>query len=290
MTGVVVLPGLDGTGSLLAGFCTAVEARGVPASVVGYPPDRPLGYDGLEAIVRGRLPNTPFVLLGESFSGPLAIRIAADPPPGLVGLVLSTTFARSPIGHVSTIAPLLRVAPARRPVVLLSWLLLGPWATPRLRAQLRDALACVDPAVLRARAAETLRVDSSGKLGHCGSRAATGRGQRPPAGASCVLAAFCWIATQSHGPAARATSVAADGDWTGRAGGGCVCGGSGGGAARGFGDLLMPAWPGLPPDRRERRLVDRSGHVSRFGDRAGSAESGWMPSGRHLRGRLRLCN
>jgi len=39
---VVVLPGLDGTGLLLAEFCTAVETRGVPASVVGYPPDRPL--------------------------------------------------------------------------------------------------------------------------------------------------------------------------------------------------------------------------------------------------------
>jgi len=162
---VVVLPGLDGTGTLLADFCSALEARGVPASVVGYPPGRPLDYDGLEAIVRGQLPKTHFVLLGESFSGPLAIRIAADPPPGLVGLVLSTTFARSPIGNVSAIAPLLRFAPARPPMALLSWWLLGPWATPRLRAQLCDALGRVDPAVLRTRAAETLRVDAAGRLG-----------------------------------------------------------------------------------------------------------------------------
>lgn len=149
----------------LVGFCTAVETRGAPASVVGYPPDRPLDYDGLEAIVRGRLPKTPFVLLGESFSGPLAIRIAADPPPGLAGLVLSTTFARSPIGQGSAIAPLLRFAPARPPMALLSWCLLGPWATPWLRAQLREALSRVDPAVLRTRAAETWGVDASGKLG-----------------------------------------------------------------------------------------------------------------------------
>ena len=91
---VVVLPGLDGTTVLLAPFLAALQGRGVPASAVGYPGDRPLDYDALEPLVRAQLPRTPFVLLGESFSGPLAIRIAADPPPGLRGLVLSTTFAR----------------------------------------------------------------------------------------------------------------------------------------------------------------------------------------------------
>ncbi len=34
------------------------------------------------------------VVLGESFSGPIAIRIAVDPPAGLVVVVLYVTFAR----------------------------------------------------------------------------------------------------------------------------------------------------------------------------------------------------
>jgi len=165
MTAVVVLPGLDGTTALLEGFCSSLAALRVPARAVAYPPDRPLGYTELELLVRAHLPATPFVLLGESFSGPLAIRIAANPPPGLVGLVLSTTFARAPIRGLSPLAPLLRFAPSRPPMPLLSWWLLGAWATPQMRAQLAAALHRVSPAVLRRRAAAALQVDVSGQLG-----------------------------------------------------------------------------------------------------------------------------
>ncbi|MGY3265539.1 alpha/beta fold hydrolase [Lysobacter sp. HA35] len=164
MTAVVVLPGLDGTGALLEGFCSALEALGVPASAVTYPRDRPLGYSELDPFARAQFPSAPFILLGESFSGPLAIRIAADPPPGLVGLVLSTTFARAPVGGLSALAPLVRFAPATPPMSLLSWSLLGQWATPQLQAQLGAALRSVSPVALRARAEAALRIDVSNLL------------------------------------------------------------------------------------------------------------------------------
>ncbi|MBB1062169.1 alpha/beta hydrolase [Marilutibacter spongiae] len=166
MASVVILPGLDGTSALLEDFCSTMSGLGVPARAVAYPPDRPLGYAELEPIARAQLPvSTPFVLLGESFSGPLAIRISSDPPPGLVGVVLSTTFARSPVRGLSPLASLVRFAPARPPMPLLSWSLLGQWATPGLQRQLRAALHSVSPAALRARAAAALRVDVSGLLG-----------------------------------------------------------------------------------------------------------------------------
>jgi hypothetical protein len=69
MTAVVILPGLDGTSALLAEFCESLSALGVAARAVAYPPDRPLGYEQLEALVRAQLPCEPHVLLGESFSG-----------------------------------------------------------------------------------------------------------------------------------------------------------------------------------------------------------------------------
>ena len=80
---LVLLPGLDGTGKLFAEFLEALDL-GSSAQVVPYPPDIPLGYDELETLVRAALPaHGPFIILGESFSGPLAIRIAARPPPAL---------------------------------------------------------------------------------------------------------------------------------------------------------------------------------------------------------------
>ncbi|TYT26472.1 lysophospholipase [Luteimonas viscosa] len=167
MTALVVLPGLDGTATLHAEFVASVGPAFESVTVVPYPPDEALGYVALEALVRAQLPAaTPFVLLGESFSGPVALSIAADPPPNLVGLVLSTTFAKSPTPLLSPFAALTSIAPVRAvPVSLLSWLLFGRWATPQLEASLRSALLAVSPAVLRFRAAAAMRANVSASLG-----------------------------------------------------------------------------------------------------------------------------
>jgi len=165
MAEVVILPGLDGTARLLESFCSRLCALGVPARAIAYPTDRPMGYMELEQLVRAQLPaSAAFVLLGESFSGPVAVQIAADPPEGLKGLVLSTTFARQPVPGLSPLAALVQFAPARPPVRLLSWALLGQWATPDLQSALAKALRLVSPDVVRARAAAALRVDVSGLL------------------------------------------------------------------------------------------------------------------------------
>ena len=156
MTGLCILPGLDGTTRMLDTFIAAARDAGIgEVRAIAYPPDRPLGYAALEAHVRAALPEQErFVLLGESFSGPIAIAIAADPPPGLAGLVLSTTFAHAPVALSAPLAPLVRFAPVRAvPMAALSALLLGRWSTPGLRRALRAALDEVAPAVQRARVA-----------------------------------------------------------------------------------------------------------------------------------------
>ena len=155
MTALVVLPGLDGTATMLSVFADAARPHLSEVKVVAYPRDRVLGYRALEEFVRAELPTDgAFVLVGESFSGPIALSIAANPPSGLVGLVLSTTFSKAPIPLLAPLATLTAFAPVRRlPASLLSWLLLGRWATPELQASLQAALASVSPSVLRSRAA-----------------------------------------------------------------------------------------------------------------------------------------
>ena len=158
MTALIVLPGLDGTATLHADFLCACE--GVESAIaIPYPAHQALGYTELEALVRAQLPTSkPFVLLGESFSGPIALSIAANPPANLVGVVLSTTFAANPFPALTPLASLLRFAPVRSvPLAVLSRLLLGRWATRDLNASLRQALQSVAPATLRFRAAAALR-------------------------------------------------------------------------------------------------------------------------------------
>lgn len=164
-----ILPGLDGTGRLSDPFLAAVRQHGIAnASAIAYPANRCLDHDALADHARQRLPrDSEFVLLAESFSGPIGISIAADPPPGLRGLILSTTFARAPLPRCGPLAPLLRYAPVHSaPNALLSPLLLGRWSTPALRSALRATLREVPADVLRHRAALSLHVDRSACLTH----------------------------------------------------------------------------------------------------------------------------
>lgn len=114
MAALVLLPGMDGTGGLFSEFLEAL-GPGLHPIVVPYPPDQPLDYSQLESIVRSRLPSDqPFVLLAESFSGPIAISIAASAPRGLLGLVLCCSFARSPRPVFSVLRSIVAFLPVWR--------------------------------------------------------------------------------------------------------------------------------------------------------------------------------
>ena len=166
MVTLVLLPGMDGSGAMFAGFIAAL-GDGITPLVLSYPTDQILSYDGLADFARTRLPaGQPYVLLGESFSGPVAIALAAECPAGLVGLVLSCTFARNPVSLFQHCAPLIALLPVSSRLSGLALpLLLGRHATPALRMTLRAALDRLRPAVLRARMRAVLGVDCSAQLG-----------------------------------------------------------------------------------------------------------------------------
>jgi pimeloyl-ACP methyl ester carboxylesterase len=162
---LVLLPGLDGTGKLFAEFLEALDLQS-NAHVVPYPPDVPSGYDELEPLVRAALPTQePFVLLGESFSGPLAIRIAACPPAALVGLILCVTFASNPypnLGWARRLAPFLPLKSMPRWLrAPLMWGSASPSKAPR---QSERAMAGVAVRVIRRRIAALLSVDETAAL------------------------------------------------------------------------------------------------------------------------------
>lgn len=167
----LVLPGMDGTGALLDDFIAAMAPR-FDTQVVAYPCDRALGYAELAAFVRPRLPtDRPYLLLGESFSGPIAIALAAQRPPNLAGLALCASFARSPrppwspwsaamLPRWATTLPLSRV-----PVRLIAKMMLGRWSDARWRARIQATLGAVQPAVLAHRLDAVRTVDATAALG-----------------------------------------------------------------------------------------------------------------------------
>src|SRR6266699_1972425 len=77
---LVLLPGLDGTGELFAPFVQS-PSNHFSCTVVSYPRDKLLNYQQLIPRIREAMPwNERFVLLAESFSGPLAFQFAAVQP------------------------------------------------------------------------------------------------------------------------------------------------------------------------------------------------------------------
>ena len=151
---------MDGTGVLFEPFVVAL-GDALPVTVVTYPTSGDSQtYAGLSDLAALALPpEGPLVLLGESFSGPIAISLTAANPKRVVGVVLCCTFVRNPRPGLRWLRGLTAMPAPLPPSPILSAMLFGRFATPRLRLMLRDALATVQPAVLRARLRAVVSVD-----------------------------------------------------------------------------------------------------------------------------------
>jgi len=171
MTGftVVLLPGLDGTGMLFRPLLAHLPPDLSPL-VVTYPTHELLGYGELLPRVFDALPTSaPFVLLAESFSGPLALMAAARKPVGLRGIILCASFVCNPLPAGSVLLRhvvrgfCFRVAPG----FARTWALLGGYATPTLRRLSCEAIDAVSPHVLAHRVRAVLNVDVRRELEAC---------------------------------------------------------------------------------------------------------------------------
>ncbi|RZL37129.1 MAG: alpha/beta hydrolase [Rubrivivax sp.] len=166
MTTLVLLPGLDGTGTLFQPL-----VRELPVTwrkqVIVYPMDAQAGYDALTRLATRALPTEgPLVVLGESFSGPVAIRLAAALGPRLQALVLCCSFARNPRPALASLVGLISwlPAPGALPSGVTAHALIGSSASAESRELLVDALAHLPAAVLRARLRMVMTVDASREL------------------------------------------------------------------------------------------------------------------------------
>ena len=161
---IVVLPGFDGTGRLSRYFADALPPQLTP-SIIAYPPDVPESYSDLETCVRNLLPcDRAFAIVAESFSGPIATRIAAKKPKGLVALVLVGTFVHNPVRFVPTWMKsfvgsyLFHIPP---PAWLVRQLVAGFDAPDELMSEALAAWCEVKPGVLAMRLREALAVDAT---------------------------------------------------------------------------------------------------------------------------------
>ena len=132
---VLIFPGLDGSDVLLRDFVAAAPSN---ASVRVLPlPDADSYSELADKFDRFVRDVGPCVLIGESFSGPLAILLAERHRDLVKHLVLVATFARSPTPSIVRFVPWSLVFRLPLPGIL-SRLLIGQHE--RLLPSLRDAI------------------------------------------------------------------------------------------------------------------------------------------------------
>lgn len=156
---------MDGTGDLFDSIQSAVTGD-LETLVISYPVDQALSYSELTEYVRARLPTDgQFVLLGESFSGPIATNVAGSPPPNMVGLILCATFVRSPHATPFPVNQSLLQIGMKLSRGFFVWkMLLGSFHTRALQQQIQAAVDKVATSVLAARVVAMTNVDSSAAL------------------------------------------------------------------------------------------------------------------------------
>lgn len=151
MSRIWLLPGMDGTGRLFGGLRGVLEGRDV--RVVRYDGE---DHDAIEAALPGELRDgdPSDVVLGESYGGPLALRIAARRPFAKVVLIASFVTAPRRFLPASLIG---LVHPPPRAAIRLA--MLGLDAPAALVDEVAGAIASVPARVLAARIASLRQLD-----------------------------------------------------------------------------------------------------------------------------------
>jgi len=92
---LVLLPGFDGSGRLFSPLHKELS-RSKNTIVLSYPSDKVMTYSDLCHYLKDELPNTPYVILGESFGGPLALMLSRFADENLKGIILCVSFIKNP--------------------------------------------------------------------------------------------------------------------------------------------------------------------------------------------------
>lgn len=146
---LVLLPGMNGSSALFGPLLDALAD--VDCQVLSLPAKGPQDYHSLSEALYPQLGGTPFVLLGESFSGPLAYQLALRQPTGLRGVIFAASFLTRP----NTALPLLRHLPMPQALAtqpkLLRALCLGKAANEDMLQRVQREIRRLDQTLLRTR-------------------------------------------------------------------------------------------------------------------------------------------
>jgi len=147
---LVLLPGLDGTGKL---FTPLVEAlpNSINIQIITYPTDKKQSYHELIEYVKQKLPKEDFILLAESFSGPIAYQIALSKPKQQKSLILVATFLENPRPLLLKLITRSRILALPIPNLLSRIFFLGFSVETKIIKLFNEAIKTISPSIIKYR-------------------------------------------------------------------------------------------------------------------------------------------
>jgi pimeloyl-ACP methyl ester carboxylesterase len=146
----VLLPGLDGSGTFFAPLIEALRGK-AETTVLTYPENGPQSYVALADHLKRQMPGKDYVIVAESFAGPLAILLASQAQVKPKGLILAASFARNPFPLFGPMfGPALPGLINDKALPVMESVLLRPGDHERTW-QVFQAVSKLDPDVLKAR-------------------------------------------------------------------------------------------------------------------------------------------
>lgn len=171
---LVLLPGLDGTGLLFRPLIDSLPI-GTDVLIVSYPTDKFLGYSELVNFVLRQFPSDEdFILIGESFSGPIAYQIALLKPKNLKSVIFVASFLDNPRKFMLILfchLPLRLLLSLPIPNLIVRRFLLGTAADKSLISLFKQSLREVPASVLSYRLGEIAGLSLHHKEQRCDIRA-----------------------------------------------------------------------------------------------------------------------
>jgi len=166
-TTLILLPGLNGTAGLFKPLLDSVQDHFVVLPV-SYPTQQEMSYQELTAFVCSEIESVKgnFIILGESFSGPISLFVAEKKPQGLLGVILVATFIRAPNFRVGRFLPWTLGFTLTKPLYKLR-LLLSKKNSQSLIAAISTEMQKTTPQVLASRIQAIFAVNATDSLRKC---------------------------------------------------------------------------------------------------------------------------
>ena len=159
-----LLPGLDGTGALFKPFLDAATPL-FATTVLSLPTETPQSYEclasELSAVIRS---STSCVVVAESFSGPIAVKIASRYPASIAAVVLVASFVAAPIPAAARFLPWTLALRLPLPEMAARCLMVNADAPDDVVQILKRSIRQVPPKILAQRIRELTFLDVSEEL------------------------------------------------------------------------------------------------------------------------------